>query len=161
MVDKALGRSDESCSQAAPRGLGTSVTRVVNALAEGIAQIVSPHGLTSIDFALLRLFLEVDEWTTTQLAGKLPLAPSGISRSVGKLSDKGLIKRRRLRKDRRVVMLTLTAEGIALVQDLQQRVREYESSLCAGVSDEEMAVFDCVSSRVTANHAALGLPPIR
>ena len=110
-------------SWAKPADLGTCVTWLVNAVARGMAQIVAGHGLTHIDFALLRLFLGVEEWTTTQLAEILPLAPSGISRSVTKLVDKGLIRRRRLLSDRRVVMLTLTDTGLALTQELHQRVR--------------------------------------
>ena len=89
--------------QTAPTDLGTCVTGLVNAVARGMAQIVSAHGLTHIDFALLRLFLGVEEWTNTQLAQALPIAPSSISRTVTKLVDKGLIQRRRLLSDRRVV----------------------------------------------------------
>ena len=55
--------------------MGTCVTGLVNAIARGIAQIVASRGLTHIDFAFLRLFLGVEEWTTTQLAQALPLAP--------------------------------------------------------------------------------------
>ena len=134
---------------------------LVNAVARGMVQIVGPLGLTHIEFALLRLFLGVEEWTTTQLAQALPLAPSGISRSVTKLVERGLIQRRRLLSDRRIVILTLTEQGIALTQDLDRRVQAYESSLCEGVSEEEMAVFASVSSRVLANYAALGQTRMR
>ena len=135
--------------------LGTCVTGLVNAVARGMAQIVASHGLTHIDFALLRLFLSVEEWTTTQLAQTLPLALPSISRSVAKLVDRGLIKRRRLLSDRRVVMLTLTDEGLALTQDLHERVQAYDSTLCEGVSEEDMAAFASVSLRVIANYGAL------
>ena len=141
--------------------LGACVGGLVNAVARGMAQIAGPFGLTHIEFALLRLFLGVEEWTTTQLAQALPLAPSGISRSVTKLVERGLIQRRRLLSDRRIVVLTLTEQGIALTQDLDRRVRAYESSLCEGVSEEEMAVFASVSSRVLANYAALGQSRMR
>ena len=141
---------------AIPADLGTCVTGLVNAVARGMAQIVAPHGLTHIDFALLRLFLRVEEWTTTQLADILPLAPSGISRSVTKLVDKGLVQRRRLLSDRRVVMLKLTDGGLALTQELHQRVQEYDSTLCEGISEEQMAVFAAVTSRVVANYTGFG-----
>ena len=155
-ADPTLKASFETRDRTPPSDLGTCVTGLVNALARGMAQIVAAHGLTHIDFALLRLFLEVDEWTTTGLAEVLPLAPSGISRSVTKLVDKGLIRRRRLLSDRRVVILTLTDQGLALVQELHRRVQAYDSTLCEGVSDEEMAAFASVSSRVMANYEAFG-----
>ena len=128
---------------------------LVNSVARGMAEIVGPHGLTHIDFALLRLFLEIEEWTTTQLARKLPIALPGISRSVTKLVDMGLIQRRRLLSDRRVVILTLTEEGRSLTQDLHQRVRAFDVSLCEEVGEEEMAVFASVTSRVMANYEKL------
>ena len=89
----------------------------------GISQPVRPDEATSrlsqyIDFALLRLFLGVEELTTTQIAQALPLAPSSISRKVTRLVDKGLVQRQRLLNDRRVVILTLTEDGMALTQDL-------------------------------------------
>lgn len=121
-----------------------------------MAEIVAPHGLTHIEFALLRSFLRVDEWTTTQLAQTMPLALSGISRSITKLVDMGLVRRRRLRRDRRVVILTLTEEGLALTQDLQTQVQAFDLSLCEGLSEEEMAIFASVCSTVMSNYAALG-----
>ena len=154
-TDPTLNASVETRGRTPPPDLGTCVTWLVNAVARGMAQIVAGHGLTHIDFALLRLFLGTEEWTATQLAEMLPLAPSGISRSVTKLVDKGLVQRRRLLSDRRVVMLTLTDEGLALTQELHQRVQAYDSTLCEGISEEKMAVFASVSSRVMANYAAL------
>ena len=135
--------------------LGTCVTRLVNAVARGMALIVAVHGLTHIDFAILRLFLGVEEWTTTHIAQALPLAPSTISRTVTKLVDKGLVQRRRLLSDRRVVILTLTEEGMALTRELHGRVQAFDARLCEGVSEEEMAVFASVTSSVMSNYAAL------
>ena len=137
------------------------MTGLVNVVARGMAQIVAAHGLTHIDFALLRLFLGIEKWTTTQLAETLPLAPSGISRSVTKLVDKGLVRRRRLLSDRRVVMLTLTDQGLALTQELHQRVQAYDSMLCEGISEEEMVIFASVSSKVMANYAGFGKSRMR
>ena len=152
----SLDTSFDKEDLAAPADLGSCVTGLVNAVARGMAEIVAPHGLTHIDFALMRLFLGVDEWTTSQLAQVLPLATSGISRSVTKLVDMGLMQRRRLLSDRRVVMLTLTEEGLKLTQDLHSRVQAFDSTLCEGVSDEEMAAFASVCASVMANYAALG-----
>ena len=145
---------------AATADLGSCVTGLVNAVARGMSQIVVPHGLTHIDFALLRLFLGVDEWTTTQLAQTLPIAVSGISRSVSKLVDMGLIRRRRLLSDRRVVILRLTEKGTSLTHDLQERVQAFDDSLCVGVDEEEMAVFTSVCAMVMANFSALEPPRI-
>ncbi len=157
--DPSPKASPETLGWVPPYDLGACVAGLVNAVARGMGQIVSAHGLTHIDFALLRLFLGSQEWTTTQLAQMLPIALSGISRSVTKLVDMGLIRRRRLLSDRRVVILTLTEEGLKLTQDLDVRVQAFDSRLCEGVGKEDMAAFASVTARVVANYAAVGQPP--
>ena len=70
------------------------------------------------------------------MAQALPLARSSISRTVTKPVDRGLIQRRRLLSDRRVVILTLTQEGMTLTQDLHRRVQAFEAEVCRSVSDK-------------------------
>ena len=134
--------------------LGSCVAGLVNTLAKGTAHLMAPHGLIHIDFALLRLFIRREQWTTTQLARTLPVNASRISRRVAKLVNMGLVSRRRPHIDRRVVYLRVTDKGKALTLDIQRRVHSYEAVLSEGVSREEMAVFASVTSRIMANYAA-------
>ena len=131
---------------------------LVNALAKVTVDLVRPHGLIPSEFALLRLFLGNEQWTATQLAQALPVRTSRISRVVAKLVDMGLMSRRRPSSDRRAVFLTLTGKGRALTLDVQRSVRSYEAVLSEGVTEEEMAVFVSVTSRVMGNYAALRRP---
>lgn len=135
--------------------LGSCVAGLVNTLARGTAGLMAPHGLLPPDFALLRLFLGREEWTVTQLAQALPVKTSRISRVVANLVKMRLIRRRRLRNDRRVVFLTLTDEGKALTLDLHRQVLSYEAMLSQGVSEEEMAAFASVTTKVMSNYAAV------
>ena len=151
---------DQTQQQAGPyegwplADLGWCVAGLVNTLAKGTVNLMAPHGLIPLDFAILRLFLTKEEWTTSHLAQVLPVNASRISRQVAKIVDMSLMRRRRLRIDRRVVMLSLTAEGRDLTLDIQRRVHSYEAMLSEGVSREEMAVFASVTCRVMANYAA-------
>ena len=97
----------------------------------------------------------VEEWTTTQLAKALPVTLSRVSRVVTKMVGMGVMRRRRRRSDRRVVMLALTEEGKALTSELHRSVQAYDARLSEGVSEEELAVFASVLSKVMANHTAL------
>ena len=74
---------------------------------------------------------------------------------VTKLVDRGLMSRRRPRSDRRMALLTLTEEGMALTSELDRRVRAFDARLAEGVSEEEMATFVAVSSKAMTNYAAL------
>ena len=138
-----------------PFDLGECVTGLANAVARGTVDLMVPNGLIPLDFALLRLFLERGEWTTTQLAEALPVNVSRVSRIVTKLVDRDLLRRRRRRTDRRVVMLALTEEGKALALELHRSVQAYDARFSEGVSEEELAVFTSVTSKVMANYASL------
>ena len=141
-----------------PPDLGECVAGLVNAVATGIADLVAPHDLIPMEFALLRLFLRREEWTTTQLAQALPVKLSRISRIVTKLVDRGLIRRRRLRSDRRVVLLTLTEAGEALTRELNERVQAHDARLSEGVTEQELAALAAATSKIMTNYAALPTP---
>ena len=156
--DRVVVDVDQTQQQAGPMGrppadLGSCVAGLVNTLAKGTVNLMAPHGLIPLDFAVLRLFLTREEWTTSQLAQVLPVNASRISRQVNKLVDMGLLRRRRLRNDRRIVILSLTAEGKKLTLDIQRRVHSYEAVLSEGVSQEEMAAFVSTTSKVMSNYA--------
>jgi DNA-binding MarR family transcriptional regulator len=135
--------------------LGACVGGLMNTVARGMEAEVAPHGLTSLQFTLLRVFLQGEEWTATQLAQVLPVHVSRISRMVSRLVDRGLLSRRRPRSDRRIVLLSLTDEGTALTSELDRRVRAFDARLAEGVSEEEMAALASATSKIVANHSAM------
>ena len=124
-------------------------------MAKGTEKVVEPHGLITMDYAVLRLFLHRDQWTVTDMAVMLPIKTSRASRVVAKLVDMGMMRRRRPRSDRRVVHLTLTEEGKALTLDVYRRIEAYEATLLRGVSDEEMSALLSSTSKILANYAQL------
>ena len=82
--------------------LGSCVAGLINTLAKRTTDLMAPHSLIPLDFALLRLFLGNEQWTTTQLAQVLPVKISRISRVVAKLVTMkidSLMRRRRPRND--------------------------------------------------------------
>ena len=139
----------------APLDLGECVTGLANAVARGMEEQVAPYNLIPLEFAILRAFLGREEWTTTRLAKALPVTLSRVSRVVTKMVGMGLMRRRRQRSDRRVVMLALTEEGKALALELHRSVQAYDARFSEGVSEEELAVFASVLSKVMANYTVL------
>ncbi len=136
-----------------PIDLVTCVSELERAVDGGMATELAPDRLTPMEFRLLRHCLE-GECTATHLAQVLPVDGSRISRLVTGLVDRGLLRRRRLRNDRRIVMLRLSDEGAELTGRMIERVERYDAVLLAGLSDREMRVFRDVTARIVANHAA-------
>ena len=138
-----------------PGDYSTILTRLVRIMAEGIENESRAHNLEAVEFALLRVCMARKECTATELADVLPVDLSRISRIVNKLVRLGFLRRRRLRNDRRMVMLRLTDKGQELVPELDRRVREYDARLIEGITDREMLVFAETSKRILANYEAM------
>ena len=134
------------------------MTALVNAVGTGVADRVRPYGLAPMEFSLLRVFLNERDRTARELAQILPVDASRVSRVVNKMVDMGLLRRRRLRNDRRVVRLTLTEEGETLAQKLHERIQAYDASLMEGVSAAEARAFAATIAKIAANSAALEKP---
>ena len=142
-VDERTWRSDPN--------LWECLVDLWTGVAGGVAQIVGPFGLIPLEYYVLNALLRRGEWTTSELTEAFPVTKSRISRVVSKLVNQGLITRRRLRNDRRVVMLSLTREGEALAMDVKARINAFDSTLTADVSEEEMAILASAASRIAAN----------
>ncbi len=153
MTDRE-SRDDPDCRDGYPLiNLGADIANLFNVLDKSMAQKVAPHGITGIEYSLLWYCLE-GEWTATRLAQVLPVDAARISRIVTELVDKGLLSRRRLRSDRRIVMLRLTEEGRELASHISQEMQRYYVILTEGIGEEEIRVFEDFISKIIANHAA-------
>ena len=90
-VDPTPPQPESTLAERPQADLSSSVAGLVNTLAKGTAELTLPHRLSPRDFALLRLFLEREKWTTTQLAQVLPVKAPRISRVVNKPGETGLM----------------------------------------------------------------------
>ena len=141
--------------QSVAENLGPHIIDLLNAFEVGISDAAAPYQITAHEYGLLDHCLARGECTATQLAQVLPVDASRISRTVSRLVDMNILQRRRLRNDRRVVMLSLTENGRNLITELKGRVTAFNIKLIGGVSYEEMMLFRSVAERILANYAAL------
>ena len=139
-----------------PAELESLVGGLTRAVERGMAKQVASSNLLPLDVRVLRLCFESDgECTATALADVLPVDPARISRTVKKLVEKGLLIRRRLPNDRRIVRLRLSEEGHDLAERTIATLEAYNAGLIEGISVEDMRVFKSVADRIVANHAAM------
>lgn len=136
--------------------LESQVASLTAAVDKGMANVLSPYGLTALEFKLLKFCTENEECTATQLAEVLPIDPARISRLVNRLVEMGLLSRRRLASDRRVVMLSLTDAGIERTRESDRSIQEFFEALTEGISEDDLGTFVATVLRMTANCDALG-----
>ena len=135
------------------------VTALIGATEKGIAKVTAPYGLSTIEFECLWFCLNRErETTATELASHLPVDAPRVSRIVTTLVDKGLLSRRRLRTDRRVVMLRLSDDGKDLALQARQTVELFIAKLTEGVSKRELQGLASAASKIVANYDALNQP---
>ncbi len=131
--------------------LGAVGATITSAYGQLITPRLVPHGVTLIQFGILNFCFRGRADTVTELADLIPIDIASISRQVDKLVKNGLLRRRRLQSDRRVVQLDLTDEGTALVQAVTATVLEVNAILLSGVSPEERRCFMEVVGKIVAN----------
>lgn len=147
--------SDETETDASPVDLAACVGDLINAYAKGSAQQMHLDDISPVEFSLLKACMERRESTATDLAEVLPVDASRISRIVTGLVKKGLLIRRRLRNDRRIVMLRLSEQGKELTSLLDRRLAAYNARLTENIGEEYLTTFQSVIRKILANQAAI------
>ena len=148
-------REPEEAGQFAAEVLQRRVAALLNAVDRGLTGTLAPYDLIPVELDLLRFCRDRGECTATQMTGILPTDPSRISRLVHRLVEMGLVNRRRLTDDRRVVMLSLTPEGEELVQRMDKLVQKFYEALTEGVSEADLAAFLSAGRRMVNNYDAM------
>ena len=92
--------------------------------------------------------------TLTALARIIPVDAAAISRQLDKLQQRGLVRRRRLRSDRRTVRIELTDSGRELVPKLAPLVQANNCRFLSGITSDEQAAFTQVIQKMIQNASA-------
>ena len=124
-------------------------------LSKYMKSVLATHGLTNLDFATIRLFLTDEQWTVSELSLILSIDGPAMSRVAGKLVDKGILKRRRPKEDRRVVFLKLTEAGVSLGLKLHDKLHSYEGELLEGVPPEHIRALRLTIKQILQNRSTL------
>ena len=154
--ESAYGSVKPSCRPEPFVPLGPLAAKVVSAYSKLAEERLAPFELTPQQWGILDACFQGQADTVTGLMHMMPLDSASISRNVDKLVGKGLIRRRRLRSDRRVVKLSLTKEGLEIMPELGQHLQDINALLLKGVSEREKLTFICTMQKIAANAEAEG-----
>lgn len=105
--------------------------------------------ITFVQFKALLLLSEQEKQTLSQLSDGLSRTRCTITGLVDRLEDKGLVRRKRSRKDRRLVYVSLTDKGRELAAELKEKVAPEISKL------GEMIMGKLTDSEAVALYSAL------
>jgi MarR family transcriptional regulator for hemolysin len=77
------------------------------------------------------------ELSQRELAARIHVEAPTLVRHLDRLERDGLVVRRRDDVDRRIVRVTITADGLSLRSRLQRAAEQFNTELCALLDDEE------------------------
>jgi DNA-binding MarR family transcriptional regulator len=118
----------------------TSVMRVQQLLLARVEDALKPYGLTFAAYETLRLlaFTRTGSLPMGKMGRRLMVHPAAVTNAVGKLEQRGLVRRQMSPEDRRVVLAVITEEGRALAEEATGALNEAAFGL-PGMSREQAA----------------------
>ena len=127
------------------------VGSLASAIGKAAGEELAPMGVTPCQWAILEAAFYGNANTLTALARIIPVDAAAISRQLDKLQKNGLVRRRRLRSDRRTVRIELTEAGRDLVPKLGPRIQASNARFLSGITKVEQAVFTEIIQKMLKN----------
>lgn len=91
--------------------------------------------LRNTDFRILNLLDHAPDMTVNEIARRTHVDKAWISRSLGQLSKKGLVKRETDKKDSRMAVISLTKYGQSLLEEIRPLAAASEARMLDGIED--------------------------
>lgn len=133
--------------------VGYLMKRIVNGLGRDIDALLAPQGLTHAQWMpLYKLHLGQGS-TVAELAALCLMDAGAMTRTLDRLERKGLVRRTRSARDRRVVNLALTPQGRAAAAQIPFVLCEVLNAHLKGFSREEWQQLQSFLARMLHNAA--------
>jgi DNA-binding MarR family transcriptional regulator len=120
------------------------------------ASLGSHHGISFADYQLLKHLARAPggRLRRVDLAERLGLTASGVTRSLLPLEKIGLVGRQSDPRDARVGYASITPAGSELVVNADTTVELVSADLTAGVAPDQLAALTALLGQVAGIHAA-------
>jgi MarR family transcriptional regulator, organic hydroperoxide resistance regulator len=137
------------------------VLRTSDVLRRFLADVAHPRGITLQQYNVLRILRGAgpDGLPTLEIGARMIEEAPGITRLLGRLQRKALVKRHRCPKDARRVLCRITSPGLKLLQELDHPMRRAGEAFFAPLRADQarrlIRFLDAVRSPLTEVRSAL------
>ncbi|GGD44128.1 MarR family winged helix-turn-helix transcriptional regulator [Muriicola marianensis] len=123
---------------------------VNNKIMERITGALKPYGVSPQQFNVLRILRGQGDRPAnlSTLNDRMVSKMSNTTRLVDKLLAKGFVDRAICEANRRKVEITITAEGLAVLEKMDEVMRLTEADLVAGLSDTELIELNTLLDKI-------------
>jgi DNA-binding MarR family transcriptional regulator len=128
--------------------------RTADAVKRSLAQVIEPHGITPQQYNVLRILRGAgpDGLPTLTIGERMIEQTPGVTRLVDRLERKGLVARTPCPQDRRRVLCRITAQGLSLLNELEEPVNRWDSQAVSVLPPSELDSFIVLLDRVRASN---------
>jgi MarR family transcriptional regulator, 2-MHQ and catechol-resistance regulon repressor len=107
------------------------------AIQERIRDEMSKYNLSITEFSVLEVLFYQGKQTIQQIGNRILISSGSMTYVIDKLEQKGIIKRNDCREDRRVIHITLTAEGMEMLENIMPKYQDMVDSIFGDLTDDE------------------------
>lgn len=117
-----------------------NIQRTAEVLTWGVVELLKEFGLTPTQYNVLRILRGAKEGLTcNEIAARMVTRDSDMTRLLDRLEKLALVRRERGEKDRRIVLTFITKEGLELVNNLDEPIKQFHGQQLSHVSSQELS----------------------
>jgi DNA-binding MarR family transcriptional regulator len=135
-----------------------NLMRTTRAVEESWVQYLKrAEGISQSQYNILRILRGARPHAVkiSEIADRMITRDPDVTRLVDRLIKQGLVRRERDTEDRRVVLVEITAAGLAMLARLDAPAGEYTEGAMAGLTQAELKTLDSLLNEVRA-----GIKPV-
>jgi MarR family transcriptional regulator, 2-MHQ and catechol-resistance regulon repressor len=107
------------------------------AIHERIRDDMAKNNLTITEFSVLEVLFHKGKQTIQQLANSVLISSGSMTYVIDKLEQKVLLKRNACPEDRRVIHITLTEDGLEMMNNIMPKHEEFVDMTFDSLNSEE------------------------
>ena len=131
--------------------LAEDVSILADLLAGSIEPVLKPHGLSVRAFDILAAIRAANgKESQAQIAERLEIKPSSLTENVQALIKRGLLAQTS-GEDRRVKQLTLTSQGVKILNECVKKFGAAESKAFSGIPEKQLLAAQKVIQKAAEN----------
>jgi len=123
-----------------------------NAVSKRIAKTYAPYKLSRTQWRVMAVLASSDKMTAQMVADKTGMDKTTVSRAVGKILERGLIRRGASEQDGRSAPLSLSAEGRAMFAAIAPEALRQEEALKEMFSDTDLKMLASFLDKLVDGH---------
>lgn len=131
----------DGASQDHRRSLAIGLLRAREAIMSHFRPILAVHDVTEQQWRVIRLLFEEGKLEATDIAERASILPPSLTRMIRSLEERGLITKHKDRADGRKVLLQITAEGAAVVENVMPESLKAYTGIYRRFGEERMETF--------------------